>query len=418
MIKKIFDIKPPEKDERVVQSFPEKTGLPKQHSIHLKKILFFGLGLLIFSLGMVVIIDLNSKMIIELTPRERIITATTTVQAISETSASTSQEKAINTQLLKIHQDATEKFSATGEKTEEGKAKGTIRIYNKSLSSQTIVFRAGTRFLSSDGSKTFVSPKKIYIPASYFKNGKRLPGTVDVTVEAVEPGPDYNIGPSKFSVPGLSGDALYYSIYGESNSSFSGGFKKSVKVVSKSDLEKAKQNLRGELLHNANQSLKQKLPKDFVFLKKSTSTESLKISCSQKSGDVVSAFSCQGDIFLEALVFDGKELESIAKKIVLKQLLDSEAINENSLSFHYDVENLDIKKGTATLSINSLVKVYKKIDKNFLKSRIKGESESTMRNIIASEFPEIQKAEIKIFPFWLHSAPKNENKITFVLKLN
>ena len=66
-----------------------------------------------------------------------------------------------------------------------------------------------------------------------------MPGSVHVSVQAVESGDGYNIAPSNFSIPGLKGTPSYYSIYATSTDAMSGGYTGKVKKVTDDDIQQA-----------------------------------------------------------------------------------------------------------------------------------------------------------------------------------
>jgi len=100
----------------------------------------------------------------------------------------------------------------------EYKATGIITIYNTySSSPQTLV--KTTRFVS-EGGKLFRTTKTIVVPGADASSGKIVPGSTTVEVIASEPGNEYNIGPSTFSIPGFKGTPKYLAFYGESFSAF------------------------------------------------------------------------------------------------------------------------------------------------------------------------------------------------------
>ena len=92
----------------------------------------------------------------------------------------------------------------------------------------------------SDSGKLFVALQKIVIPAAKKSGSKITPGSVQINVQAVEGGTDYNIAPSNFSVPGLKGTAYYYSIYATSTAAMTGGYTGKVKKVTDDDIQGAK----------------------------------------------------------------------------------------------------------------------------------------------------------------------------------
>ena len=93
-------------------------------------------------------------------------------------------------------------FETSGKTTEESKARGEIIVYNNADYPVSLI--PGTRFLSSEGEKTFKTESRITVPqAKTDSSGKTTPGSLKVEVVAQEAGEDYNIGPADFSIPAL-----------------------------------------------------------------------------------------------------------------------------------------------------------------------------------------------------------------------
>ncbi len=86
-------------------------------------------------------------------------------------------------------------------------ARGTVKIINNYSRAQPLV--RTTRLLTADG-KLYRIDKAVNVPAG---------GSVEVAIYADKPGPAFEIGPTKFTIPGLFVD-LQASIYAESSSSF------------------------------------------------------------------------------------------------------------------------------------------------------------------------------------------------------
>jgi len=136
-----------------------------------------------------------------------------------------------------------ETFEATGTaQSGDAQAIGTITIINELP--RTFSFVARTRFLSPDG-VLFRMKNPADIPAN---------GSVDVEVYADKTGPGSDIGPSDFTIPGLSED-LQKSVYGRSSAAMTGG-SGTVAAVSEQDIEAARTALMEKLSAEARENFK------------------------------------------------------------------------------------------------------------------------------------------------------------------
>jgi len=148
----------------------------------------------------------------------------------------------------------TESFPSTGfEDSNTQKSGGIVTLYNGySEESQPLV--ATTRLLTEDG-KLYRLVESVIIPG---KNGEE-PGAIDVEVKADESGQEYNIEPTRFSIPGFQGTPKYDSFYALSNKAFVGGGSEGmeVQVVSKEDIAKAQEEMEDRVRTEAIRRMKE-----------------------------------------------------------------------------------------------------------------------------------------------------------------
>ena len=95
---------------------------------------------------------------------------------------------------------------ATGEKTVTTKASGKIVVYNEQTVAQRLI--KNTRFESPTG-KIYRINDSITVPKASISGGKTTPGSLEVTVYADEAGPEYNIAPTDFTLPGLKSSPTF-----------------------------------------------------------------------------------------------------------------------------------------------------------------------------------------------------------------
>ncbi|GAI28904.1 unnamed protein product, partial [marine sediment metagenome] len=239
MAKKIFDILPPKEfEKKKVEEFPlEKEYQPqfKKPEFKIKKSSFF-IPFVLILIGIFCYLTL-SKAEIEIWPESEVLTFETKL-TIDKTAENVDfSNKVILGKIFEAEKTITEEFSSSGTVLKEKKAEGVIRVYNAySTSPQVLIAR--TRFVS-DGGKLFRTPTKITIPGGHYENGKFVPGYLDVQVKADQPGLEYNIDPSTFSIPGFAGTARYTKFYGKSFQAMTGGFSEEVPQVTQEDLDQA-----------------------------------------------------------------------------------------------------------------------------------------------------------------------------------
>jgi len=320
-----------------------------------------------------------------------------------------------------------QEFSSSATVLKKRKARGVIRVYNN-YSTFPQAFIANTRFMSESG-KVFKTPKRIVVPGKEFKKGKWVAGFCDVEVVAVEEGEEYNIGPSVFSLPALSGTPLYTKFYGQSFSPMKGGFKKEVPQVTQQDLDNAKQILSKRGFKESELSLKAKVPSEYVLVEDAINQEVVEVFPLVEAGQEVERFTFQIKIKSKALVFKKSDLEDFSKWFIYSQIkqdqdggsedreiIKRKEIQEQSLKLNWRVKDVNLRRDKIILSLEGSCNLYPDISRKVLKEMVKGKTPVQIKDILKKE-PQIIKSQIKIWPFWIKQVPYNLKRIEIKLNL-
>lgn len=410
MAKKIIDITPPPAKPSQTEEVKETKEKKARFSLPWK--ILTVLAIVIFG---IVLIQLNSKVELKVQPHLEPLTLEETFEVKVGAVGVNAQEKIIPGRFFEETLEKWQQFESTGISQKTGKASGKIRVYNSHHPPTSLNLRATTRFLSSEGGKVFRSPEKIYLPPAKLSQGKIVPSSVEIEVEAQEPGEDYNIGPSKFSLPGLAGTAFYYTIYAESDSPMTGGFVKEVKIVSQEDIEKAKNSFENYLLEEAKKSLGGKIPEDFVLLDNAMSTLQSSVDCLPKPESEIPEFSCQGEIEIKGIAFNLTNLKELSAAFIENLISANEKFLPASLSFKYLGENLILEKGKLILDLEIAFKTYQDISLETLAEQIEGKSKEEIEEVILDNYPQVEEVKVKFWPFWTRTAPKTSERIKIEL---
>ncbi|MEK7541183.1 MAG: hypothetical protein AAB529_03060 [Patescibacteria group bacterium] len=378
---------------------------------------FTGVGILVLiSIG--VLYFKLQKANIEIWPKTESLSFKEQVLVDNSVDLINSNSKIIPAQYFEEEKDLWQEFSATGNASDNGKAGGTIVIYNKYSPASALTLKTGTHFLSDSG-KYFITLEKVVVPAAKKQNNKTVPGSIEVKVQATEAGENYNIKPSKFSVPKLSGSSYYYSIYAESFKAMTGGFSSEVKKVTEDDIKTAKDTLTKKLLDDTQEALKNKISADYVLLDNAVSAEITESSSAVKAGAVVDKFSYQAKSKATALVFKKSDLENFIKEYINSNMSAAKIFLENSLNLNYSPGTIDIKDGKIVLNLDFSVKTYQSVDKNDLISLFREKSVSQIKETTKSRMgDQLSSIEVNLWPFWTTKAPKDKNKIKVDLKFD
>lgn len=408
-----FDIIPPEKTEKaeeITKKGPlfivEKEDLAVSSPLFSKKALIFASFFILVIAFALSYIFIEPRLKIEISPLIESPVFKTKLIVGSGLNFSTSS---IPAEILETESFVSEEFPSSGVFFKEEKARGKIRVYNAySVSSQPLL--VNTRFVSAEG-KLFRSPNRVVVPGASYEGEKLAPGFVDIEVVADEPGPEYNIGPSTFSLPGFVGTPKYTAFYGKSTSSMAGGMRTEIRRVTQEDLDNGKRKAAGKALEESRAQLKNKLPPDSLMLDETIYTWTIEALPLAKVDQELTSFVFQARAGAKNLIFKKSALNDFAKNYVSNQLYPQEAVLEESLNIKYfpDIDNLGLNKITLNLEIS--IKIYQKPNEELIKEETKGKNFFELQQAVSKIYPASSDIKINFWPFWVRKAPQDVDKI-------
>jgi hypothetical protein len=298
--------------------------------------------------------------------------------------------------------------TSTGEKLLQEKASGTITVYNDLTTAQSLV--KNTRFESPTG-KIFRIPTGITIP----KKTVTGPGSITVKVTADDFGPEYNIEPGNFTIPGFkTSPDKYQKVYAKSTAPMKGGINTKSPTASKEDVERASITAQATLKTRLNEKMTKSIPQGYVFYPSLSGIEYEDVPNKPSTEANNKVFIGQKGI-ISGVILNEKELTSaIARK--LQTPLDPGSVKIA------DLEDLQItvletgaiwKRDTLNLGVRGKITLISTISEEKIKQAIKGKSEGDLEPII-KDFPEIAKVTSSISPIWKMSFPSNISKINII----
>ena len=427
MAKKVYDILPPKVAHNVENAVkgmglaqkPKrmrgagKSAVPKnakEKRFPLKELLVGGTAILAL-LGIYLFTTLP-RVDIMISPATEVLQTSSTITADTSQTTVDTAKKIVPARYVEEQKEGSREFAATGSASNDGKAAGTIRVYNKVSPSTPIVLKAGTHFLSDSG-KYFLTLERITIPAMQGKTA----GSISVKVEAEESGEAHNIGPSKFSVPKLSGTVYYYGIWAESTVDMAGGKTGNVKKATADDIDGAKAVLTEALLAEAEASLRSKLGSDEVVLDGIISRSVVSASANVKANAVVENFTQTATVKVAALVVNKKDLEALVKAELAAKLPEGKTYLQESLDVEYAAEAVNIPGGSAKIGITARVTTYHAVNANDLIDKVANKSADEITNAVTAKYGDkVLSIKVNFWPFWVDKAPSDKDKI--IINLN
>ena len=429
MARKIYDIKPPKvtkKAEKDVKDFlkiqtssgsrrgavsrqepqRKKQSIRQPIAIGVVVVVLFVCGYLFFKLP---------KADITIWPKVEVLSFNQTITADKSTDAINLENSAIPAKYFEVTKTNSEDFPATGNASNEGRATGSIVVYNKSDPVKPLTFKEGTHFMSDSG-KIFITYQKVVVPAGKKSGSKITPGSVQINVEAVEGGNDYNIPPSNFSIPGLKGTSYYYTVYATSSADMSGGYAGKVKKITADDIQTAKDTLSQRTKSDVVADLRNEIPDDYIVLDSAVFSEIISASTEAKVGTVVDNFNYQVVAKSSTLAFKKADIDEFAKKYIISQMPEGRTLVKNP-EITYSTGLVDVSEGRATLNLDFSSGTYQSIDKNSTGLSLLGKNISQIEQTINSSMGEnVSKVDVKFWPFWVKAAPKSQKAVNIEIK--
>ena len=116
-------------------------------------------------------------------------------------------------------------------------------------------------------------------------------------------------------------------------------------------------------------------------------------------------------------VFFTADIENAAKLLAADLAKAGEIAAEHRTLIEY--ENAEMNMSAKTLSFDIQVRspLYKEIDPVELKARLAGVSKDEAK-LSLSQNPNLQKAEIVLFPFWLERIPQDPSKVDITVVID
>jgi len=392
--RKIFDITPP--SPKIVKA--AKESLPKKSSgarkkFRFKKPIFMTAGVLL--VGVLCFIFIKPQAEIEIWPVKETMELTTQFSPVGE----------LMTQTQLTSQD----FAATGKAVKAEKAEGVVRIYNNYSLPQTLVQNTRLWCFEGDTLKEFKTKEKVVIPSQ---------AQLDVPVAASSAGAEYNIGPCTFSIPGLKGSPRYTSVYGKSSLPMSGGIKTEATVVNQEDLHKAERVITEKALADSKLALKNFIsPEDYVLLEDAIEANVIEAKPLAGVGQAVDNFTFQAKAEAKALVFKKVESVDFAKAYVQSKITRGKELVAGSLVLSYTLKSVDLVKREMVLDLRISAVVYSAFNETLVKEDVKNFG---MNDVVSAlnKFPEISRAQVRIWPFWSRIVPDDISRIKIKLRLD
>lgn len=331
----------------------------------------------------------------------------TQLSLTADKSASTDDlsNNALAAQVFTSNKNVTQLFRGSSIQQVSQKAQGSITIYNDySTASQQLV--ATTRFLTPDG-KIFRITQNVVVPGAQSVNGKLTPSSIVAPIVADQAGPDYNVGPvAKLTIPGFAGKPQESGFYGSITGSTTGGFIGQRATPTAADITSAKASTTALLLSSLQGGFSGSYPNNFKILDGATQIQVTKLTVNTSTDDNGN-FSVFGEATLQAIGFD----ETALKNDLLAQAQSQDADTVFAdINLNYSNVAADFVNGRVSFDVSTQADLEPQLTVAALQGTVLGKSITDARSAI-SQLPQLNNAEISIWPSWLWTIPSDPNKV-------
>ncbi|MDP3724397.1 MAG: hypothetical protein Q8R11_02060 [bacterium] len=305
----------------------------------------------------------------------------------------------------------------TGKTTVGEKATGAIALFNKS----PVVRRlsGGTELTAQGSGLSFVLKDDVTIASqsSTVDSQERTistPGSVDVTIEALNIGVEGNLAVStEFSVAGFSLDVLKAKAKG----ALTGGASHEVASVTLEDQEKLRGTILASIIRRAQEKLRADLPADAVFVDKAVQTTILSMTNDFDVGEEAGELGGLADVEVAAVVYRKSDLDTLLARSVQDAVPAGFELVPEETQTQIDVETVE-NNGSMILRVFFETHLLPHIDKKAVVDRIAGKRSRDALDVLKRE-PNVLDVSIDLwpkFPDWIATLPRREDRITIERK--
>ncbi len=342
--------------------------------------------------------------------RVEIVPKTNTAPLSAKLTATASSTGVLPFSLITIDKRAVQYISASATKKVTSVATGWLTIYNTRPASLHLIIK--TRFKTLEG-LVFYLKKPVTIPAGHGV----VPGTITVSVYASEPGSQYNIKPSFFTVPGLANTSLANKIYGKSKSSMTGGASGVVPIVSSEKKSQAREILKKALAQSLFKDASSKVPSGYTFLPGAATTTYSTLSDVIATSTASSKMGIQEEAKITAVIFPSLPL---AKNVTSEVVTTYDGVapvyiqDPQRLTFTPLGAFPNAKTQSFRFMLSGQVTIVWFVNRTSIAASIAGKSHQEAQTIV-SALPSVKKAYLVLHPFWLNTFPKDPSKINVTI---
>lgn len=274
---------------------------------------------------------------------------------------------------------------------ESGKAKGTVLFSN--LLAQEVRIPAGTVVRTSSGSfpVRFVTTEEVVVPPL---------GQTPAPIEALEEGPAGNVPAGHINqIEGVVGTALRV-INPEPTS---GGGLQEVRAVSQEDMDRAREQLKAQLLEEAYQGLREYLEPTEVLFRQSLEIQASEVTFNRFLYERADTVGVQMKLLITGMAVDRGNAQVVAYRALSDQLPPGHTLVNARFELHEP--ETGPQNGVLSFRVSAAGYTAAEIDPEAVRKAIRGRSVRQATGLLMEEFPLAEPPQIEVWPRWLGRLP-------------
>lgn len=374
-----------------------------------RRLTFFIVALVLLAAAIVGFSWLFAGSKIVVTPKQKDVAVEGSFQAQAEES----NGMGLTYQVMTHSKSISTPVPASGEEYVETPASGTIVIYNDySEAEQRLV--KNTRFETGDG-LVYRIAESVTVPGQTTRDGETVPGSVEAVVYADQPGEQYNIGLTDFTIPGFEGDPRYDSFYARSKTPMQGGFVGNRPAVEETTLGTATSDLEEQLAAQLRAEARAQIPEGFYLFDDMTfvTYDPASLAPSGEEVQLTLNGTLQGVLFAKDAFARFIASETVAgyegEPVVIE---DISTLKVTPVS----ADGLTDESGALPFTAAGTARLIWTFSQEGLKGDLSGRDKEALPTVL-SGYPSIERAEVVLRPFWRQTFPENPDEIAVEIEV-
>jgi hypothetical protein len=330
----------------------------------------------------------------------------------------TPQPKELAYEIMTLDTQGERQVSATGKEEVTAQAEGTILIYN-AHQSKSIRLVTNTRF-ESNGLVFRITESAVVPGYTLDTSGEIVPGVITAQVFADDVGEEYNLSPSRFTIPGFTGEPEFDNLYAESIETFMGGFDGMRYIIDEDELQTATQALQMELRNSLLERISAEKPAGLILFNDAVTFTYESLPSAEYGEDEATIVE---KVTMRIPLFKENEFAAfIAAATVPGYEGGDVRIEDYSVfTFDYTVATTSVTDISAVdiilFKLTGRPQIVWEYDGEQLKADLLTKNKTALTGVLGA-YPAVEKAGAAIRPFWKTAFPDevDEIRITEVIQ--